>query len=187
MVSLPGMVTAVAGVSVRAGGWTSGSSRSAAVVRGAVCLRRDLDGSGEGTHFLRGGGDIREFSIELDSDIGTGDTELSDFVANIFPITESSWLDFLLEWDADANGRGDDEGSAISSRGSSSESTDNSSELLLLALVDILLSGGGNLALLPTSLWAYDSSLGGEGRLNCVVSCSRFSSMLDIVSQQCED
>lgn len=84
------MVVAEAGVSERPDGRIFGSSGSAAVVRGATCLRRDFDGSGDGTHFLRGGGDMRELSIELGSESGTGETELSDLVAINLPISESS-------------------------------------------------------------------------------------------------
>lgn len=83
------MAVEMDGISAKSGGLIS-TVESAAVVRGATCFLLDLDGSGDGTHFLRGGGDIIELSTDLGSETSKGGPQFSDFVAMILPISESS-------------------------------------------------------------------------------------------------
>lgn len=75
-----------------------------------------------------------------------------------------------------AEGRGDDEDSSISNGGSSSESSESLGLESLQALNDILVRGGGYRTLFCSSLQPL--CLNWDTMLNCVLSCSLFSSML---------
>lgn len=146
------------------------------VACGEDCLRRDLLGSGEGTHFRNGGGVAIEESVALVSDtegVGTlvevsGELSTTCLVAISFPTNESR-LDRLLvgrnNEDELASGRS--ELSSSTSFSLSEESVESRLSLLrLVASTDIRLSGGGPKSASGACATSRRASIGGGGGAN---------------------